>query len=68
MEVDMKDIGLMMFKMDLELKNGMMEALIKEIMIWEKKKDMENTNGVIRVNIEDIGKIINYVEKKELSR
>ena len=60
---DMKDIGLMMYKMDLVLKNGMMVAHIKGIMIWGRKKDMENMNGVMDVNIKDIGKIINYVVK-----
>jgi hypothetical protein len=62
MEEDMKDFGLMMFKMVLAQKNGMMEAHIKGIMIWEEKKDMENMNGVIEISIEVIGKIINYAD------
>jgi len=62
MEEDMKDFGLMMFKMVLAQKNGMMEVHIKGIMIWEEKKDMENMNGVIGINIEVIGKIINYAD------
>ena len=41
----------------------MTEVHIKDIMKWEKKRDMENMNGVMEVNIKDIGKIINYVEK-----
>ena len=59
----MKDIGLMKYKMVLGLKNGMMVVPIKVIMLWEKKKDTKNINGVIAVYIKDIGKIINYVEK-----
>jgi hypothetical protein len=62
MEEDMKDFGLMMFKMVLAQKNGMMEVHIKGIMIWEEKKDMENMNGVIEISIEVIGKIINYAD------
>jgi len=60
---DMKDIGLMMSKMDLGQKNGMMEALIRVIMIWEKRRDMGNILGVMEVFIKDIGEIINCVEK-----
>ena len=59
----MKVSGLMMFNMDLERKNGMMDVLIEDIIIREKKKDMGNMNGVIKINIGAFGKIINYVEK-----
>ena len=63
MKVDMKDIGLMMFKMDLGLKSGMMEVHLKVIIKMGKKKDMGNINGLMEVYIEEIGKIIKYREK-----
>ena len=53
----------MMYKMGSAQKNGMMEVHIEVIMIWGKSKVMENMNGVMGVNIKDIGRIINYVEK-----
>ena len=49
MEEGMKDIGLMMFKMVLELKNGKMVVLIKVTMIWVKKKDMETICRAISI-------------------
>ena len=58
----MKDFGLLIFKMALAQKNGMMEVHIKGIMICDEKKDMENMNVVIEINIGFIGKIIDYVD------
>ena len=54
---------MMMFKMDLGLKNLMMEVHIKVNIKMGKKKDMGNINGMKEVYIEEIGKIINSGEK-----
>ena len=47
--------GLMIVRMDLVLKHGMMVLNMKEIIKWVKKKDMGNIIGRMGVFIKEIG-------------
>ena len=50
--------GVMIAKMDMVQKHGMMDLNIKEIINWAKKKDMGNIIGLMEVYIKVIGLII----------
>jgi hypothetical protein len=58
MEHRIQGNGMKINNMDLELKNGLMELVLKAIILWDKKWDKEFFNGlteaVIKVNFKII--------------
>ncbi len=58
MVLNTKVTGLTINNMGMELRFGSMEADIKEIMIWVKKVEKENTYGKMEVIMMEIGLII----------
>lgn len=52
----MRDIGRMMYKMDMVEKYGQMVVNMKDLMLWAKRKVKENTFGQMEVVIKEIGR------------
>lgn len=59
MEQDMKEIGWMIYNMDLELNHGLIKQNLKDNINMEKKKGMVNMYGMINLFMSEIGVIIN---------
>jgi len=63
MEVNTLAIGIRINSMDLEKKNGMMEAIIKDFIKMLQKKDKVNIYGQMVIDILESGIIICSTEK-----
>ena len=52
----------MIIKKDMEKKNGVMVPYIRDFINKEKKMELGNINGLMIVNILEIGKIMNIMD------
>ena len=55
MEINMKEIGRMVCSMEKELKEKRMAKFLKEFIVKERKKDMENFNGMMEPSMKANG-------------
>jgi len=62
-EKNILDNGKIMQCMDMEYINGKMEENIKEIIIWIKNKDTENTLGLMVKYMKECGKMESSMDK-----
>ncbi len=57
----MKEIGLKINNMDMELKHGLMDVVMREIMIWAKSMEKAYFYGLINLSMKDNLFLIMYI-------